>query len=55
MTSGMTDVWLERFMGRDPEAILEVERLVDRIVALRGFGVSRPEREDLVQESLTQI
>lgn len=55
MTDAETDAWLERFMARDPGAILEVERLIARIVAFRGFGVFRPEREDLVQESLTQI
>jgi RNA polymerase sigma factor (sigma-70 family) len=49
------DPWLRRFAARDGAAILEAETLVARIVAYRGFGFGRAEREDLVQEAMAQI
>jgi RNA polymerase sigma factor (sigma-70 family) len=49
------DPWLRRFAARDGAAILEAEALVARIVAYRGFGFGRAEREDLVQEAMAQI
>ena len=52
---GALDPWLERFAARDRQAIGEVQRLAERVVAFRGFGVPRAEREELVQETLTQI
>jgi RNA polymerase sigma factor (sigma-70 family) len=49
------DPWLERFAARDRDAIREAEALVTRIVSCRSFGVGPAEREDLVQETLTQV
>ncbi|HYV85801.1 MAG TPA: sigma-70 family RNA polymerase sigma factor [Patescibacteria group bacterium] len=49
------DPWLRRFAARERDAIAETERLVARIVGHRGFHIGRAEREDLVQETMTQV
>lgn len=51
----VVDPWLRRFAARDGAAIVEAETLVARIVAYRGFGFGRAEKEDLVQEAMAQI
>ena len=49
------DPWFRKFAALDGAAIVEAQALVARIVAYRGFGFGRAEKEDLVQEAMAQI
>lgn len=49
------DPLLQRFLARDPAILEWVERVVTRIVRLRGYGIPVADRGDIAQETLLQI
>jgi RNA polymerase sigma factor (sigma-70 family) len=49
------DLFLRRFLSGEPSAVRTVVRWARETAYFRGFGLSREEREDAIQDALAQV